>query len=63
MRTAARFGVKAEIFRNLWCVRTGKGGLSQCGQGGGVNFPRKFFMYNAEATTQNTELQLCVGVV
>jgi len=48
MLTSALFGAKKLwIFRNLWCVRTDKGGgeLSQCGQfvdkeGGTVNFLR-----------------------
>jgi len=29
MRTSALFGEKRRIFRNLWCVRTDKGGGSQ----------------------------------
>jgi len=31
MRTSALFGAD---FLNLWCVRTDRRGLSQCGQGG-----------------------------
>jgi len=32
MRTSALFGAKTfGIFRNLWCVRTDKGELTQCG--------------------------------
>jgi len=39
------FWYKLWIFRNLWCVRTDKGGVSQCGQGRKrVNFSRTSFM-------------------
>jgi len=40
MRTSALFGAKTRIFRNLWCIRTDKGGASADKRGGRVNFSR-----------------------
>jgi len=31
MRTCALFGAKIPVFLHLWCVRTGRKGMSQCG--------------------------------